>query len=78
MAEKAYEEQFDGMAGWITKLEKEHDNLRSALDWANDHYPNDYRWLSGSLGWFWNIRGYYSLGKIHLKDLWRKLETGPG
>jgi len=66
MAEKAYEEQFDGMASWITKLNKEHDNLRSALDWADDHSPNDYRWLSGTLGWFWNTNGFYSLGNNYL------------
>jgi non-specific serine/threonine protein kinase len=60
-------------ARWLTRLETEHDNLRGALSWcikesalADDEAIELGLRLSGSLYWFWNVRGYLSEGREHL------------
>jgi len=48
---------------WLDRLEKENGNLESAIEWAvkNGEHEQAFR-LTGSLGIFWDIRGYFSVG----------------
>lgn len=53
---------------WVHRMEQEHDNLRAALEWsytaeaAGDICSR----LAGSLGYFWEARGYFSEGRERL------------
>jgi predicted ATPase/DNA-binding CsgD family transcriptional regulator/transcriptional regulator with XRE-family HTH domain len=68
-----------GQRAWFFRLEREHDNLRTALRWLLDQDdPAEHEAalrLAGALGWFWWLRGYHVEG-------WRWLEEalgrGPG
>ncbi|MFL5731821.1 MAG: tetratricopeptide repeat protein [Chloroflexia bacterium] len=48
---------------WLNRLEPEHDNLRVALAWSLERgdAATALR-LTGALGWFWSLRGYFSEG----------------
>jgi len=48
---------------WLQRLEREHDNLRTALSWlmAQDEAELALR-LSGALWWFWSVRGHLTEG----------------
>lgn len=67
LAEEA-EQQFlePEQATWLERLEREHDNLRAALEWGEQ--PVRVR-LAGSMWWFWYVRGYYSEGRKRLADV---------
>lgn len=55
-------------ATWFERLDAEHDNLRTALEWyhaADDGTEADLR-LSATLMHFWYVRGYISEGRGHL------------
>jgi non-specific serine/threonine protein kinase len=78
MVEKAYEEQFEAMAVWMVKIEKEHDNLRSALAWADQHSPDEYMLLTGALAWFWWAHAYFIIGTEYLeKSLAKRKAKSP-
>jgi predicted ATPase len=71
LAEQAYSklvgpEQLD----WLQLLESEHDNMSAALRWACESgRPQDIEIalrLAGSLGRFWELRGYLSEGRSWL------------
>ena len=55
-------------APWFDRLEREHGNVRAALQWslACDDGAGAIR-LAGALGWFWLIRGYLSEGREWLE-----------
>ena len=56
-------------AGWLDRLEAEHDDLRAALDWClgeEDGIEAALR-LSGVLSRFWSIRSYVSEGREWLR-----------
>lgn len=55
---------------WLERLEREHGNLRAALDWsqAAGHIEQGLR-LAASLHWFWDRRGYLSEGRVRLQAL---------
>jgi hypothetical protein len=53
--------------GWSARLEDEHDNLRSALEWAIDSDSEAALRLSGALWWFWLMRGPASEGHYWLQ-----------
>jgi predicted ATPase/class 3 adenylate cyclase len=60
---------------WINRMEEEHDNLRAALEWsksANGAGDICLR-LAGTLGLFWESRGYFSEGRERLSAI---LSTG--
>lgn len=53
---------------WIQRMEQEHDNLRSALEWSR---VTENAWdiclrLACTLGLFWEVRGYFSEGRERL------------
>ncbi len=53
---------------WMHRMELEHDNLRAALEWSKAAAGADeiYLRLAGTLGFFWEVRGYYSEGRERL------------
>jgi predicted ATPase/class 3 adenylate cyclase len=54
---------------WLGRVEREHDNLRTALAWALEggKRENALR-LAGALYYFWELRGYWSEGQKWLDD----------
>src|SRR5207244_7869003 len=47
----------------LDRLEPEHDNLRAALAWSLERGDATTALrLTGALGWFWSLRGYFSEG----------------
>src|SRR5207244_6313381 len=65
-------------AAWLERLEREHDNLRAALQWSleqaeNEEATDDERSmetalrLGGALREFWRIHGYISEGRNFLE-----------
>ncbi|MCG8349865.1 MAG: tetratricopeptide repeat protein [Chloroflexales bacterium] len=55
---------------WLNRLEQEHDNLRTALQWALDQTDLDIAARLASALWqFWYIRGYMSEGQRWLKTI---------
>ncbi len=57
-----------GQVQWMNQMEQEHDNLRAALEWSRsaDSAAAICLRLAGSLGLFWEARGYYSEGRERL------------
>jgi predicted ATPase/Tfp pilus assembly protein PilF/DNA-binding XRE family transcriptional regulator len=55
-------------AEWLAKLEAEHDNMRSVLQWAiSEGEANIALRLSSGLRWFWYMRDYLSEGRHWLE-----------
>ncbi len=55
---------------WFERLEREHDNLRAALDWyvASGELETALR-MGAALAWFWYLRGHLREGRERLTDL---------
>jgi predicted ATPase/DNA-binding CsgD family transcriptional regulator len=62
-------------AVWQARLEREHDNLRLALEWALDSDLEGAFRFVGGLRRFWNIRGHWSEGST-LAERVLKREAG--
>jgi non-specific serine/threonine protein kinase len=61
LAEKAEPElRGENVARWLEILEREHDNLRSALEWSLEHEPESALRIVGAIRSFWIRRGYLS------------------
>jgi predicted ATPase/class 3 adenylate cyclase/Tfp pilus assembly protein PilF len=55
---------------WLDRLESEHDNLRTALQWALDHDEAEISTrLGGALWRFWYTHGYLSEGRRWLEAI---------
>jgi predicted ATPase len=55
---------------WMDRLEREHDNLRAALDWcATTGEAEMGLRLSGAVWWFWQARGYLREGHQRLRAM---------
>jgi len=56
---------------WLDRLEKEHDNLRAALEWCRSENGDAVVGLelAVALGRFWQARGYLTEGRGHLKAI---------
>jgi predicted ATPase/class 3 adenylate cyclase len=53
---------------WLERLEREHDNVRSAIAWAIDSDPGDLGLRVPESIWrFWQIRGHYAEGRRWLE-----------
>lgn len=54
---------------WLDRLELEHDNLGSAMDWgmAAPDRKGDALRLATPLSWFWTKRGYFTEGRQRLE-----------
>ena len=82
MAEQA-ESELGGprQAGWLKRLEREHDNLRAALQWSLE--PGAPRpalemglRLGGALRRFWLVHGHWREGQSYLERALRASEEG--
>jgi predicted ATPase/class 3 adenylate cyclase len=58
LAETAYELRGQAEAEWSSRLDRDHDDFRVALDWLSRTDPDAALELAGALGWFWFTRGY--------------------
>ena len=56
---------------WINRMEEEHDNLRAALEWSKsaEGAGEICLRLAGTLGLFWEARGYFSEGRERLSAI---------
>jgi predicted ATPase len=62
---------------WLDRLEAEHDNLRSALQWANDQGDGAIVGrMSATLAHFWYAHSYLSEGRLWLEQALALLDTG--
>jgi predicted ATPase/class 3 adenylate cyclase len=66
LAETAYERRAQAEAEWSSRLERDHDDLRAALDWLAKSNPDAALELAGALGWFWFTRGHLVEGDARL------------
>ncbi len=73
-------------AQWLARLEREHDNLRSALRWASEteEIERGLR-LARAIWRFWWVRGYLVEGRGWIEGLldhdaraWEEVDGGPG
>ena len=67
LAETAYDLRDQAEAEWSSRLDRDHDDLRAALDWLSKTHPDAALGLAGTLGWFWFTRGYLSEGDARLR-----------
>jgi predicted ATPase/DNA-binding XRE family transcriptional regulator len=60
---------------WLDRLDREHDNLRAALNWAFESGHGEYaQRLAGAVWRFWSMRSYFVEGREWLTKV---LETWP-
>jgi len=68
LAEQAYLENIEKFAYWLVRLEVEHENMITALEWSRND-PERRLQLAGVLGWYWNDLSHFKIGLDYLKDL---------
>ena len=66
LAESAYGRRLDEEAESSARLDRDHDDLRFALDWLEGSDPDTALELAGALGWFWFTHGYLVEGDARL------------
>jgi non-specific serine/threonine protein kinase len=55
---------------WLERLEREHDNLRAAMNWSGEHGQAETGLrIGGALECFWEVRGYWTEAREHLAEL---------
>jgi len=73
LAEQAYPDLLGSPGEWLDRLEREHDNLRAALDWLEGSGEIQAAlWLAGTLYRFWHMRGHFAEGARRLERLLEK------
>jgi tetratricopeptide (TPR) repeat protein len=58
---------------WLVRLDLDHDNMRTALDWSVGHRADQAMRLGAALWWFWDLRGRFTEGRERL-DVCLRLE----
>lgn len=53
---------------WVARLQRELDDIRSALAWTARHEPRRHVEMCGQLGWFWYSSGLWTEGRRRLED----------
>lgn len=66
IAEEGYAQRFDAEAEWSDRLERDHDDLRAALDWLAEHDPDEELRLASALGWLWLSHSHIAEGRRRL------------
>lgn len=66
IAESAYGRRLDEESESSARLDRDHDDLRFALDWLEGSDPDAALELAGALGWFWFTHGYLVEGDARL------------
>jgi predicted ATPase/class 3 adenylate cyclase len=66
LAEAAYDDRGEAEAEWLSRLDRDHDDLRAALEWFSSTDSEAALELAGALGWFWFARSYLAEGDGHL------------
>jgi len=60
----------EGQARWLDRLEREHDNVRAALDWAEDSGEAEIAMRTAGAIWrFWQQRGHLAEGRGRLERI---------
>src|SRR5262249_17819053 len=70
----------ENIAAWLDRLDREHDNLRAALDYylSRPHWVESSLQMAGSLWRFWEMRNYVTEGRRWLeKALARRAVATP-
>ena len=62
---------------WLERLEVEHQNIRAAIDWYQQHEPGDALRLAAAMSGFWGVRGHFTEGRRRLKALLDRHGTEP-
>ncbi|MGN6796428.1 MAG: LuxR C-terminal-related transcriptional regulator, partial [Streptosporangiaceae bacterium] len=60
---------------WLDRVDAEHNNIRTALAWYQDHDPSAALVLAASMAAFWSLRGHHTEGR---QSLVRLLALVPG
>ncbi len=69
IAQEAYAGRFEREGEWAARLERDHDDLRAALDWLTASGDEQGALsLAGALGWFW-------ISHAHLEEGARRIEA---
>jgi predicted ATPase len=76
-AEKAYTEHFSSSSRWFDITDAEHDNIRSALDWAAERDRGAEARLAGAIAPYWVDRGFGLEARDRLTAIHRTYEV-PG
>ncbi len=62
---------------WLTRLERDHENLRAALGWLIEHTETEFSLRFCAALWrFWYLRGYWSEGRRWLEAALGQPQTG--
>ena len=68
-AERVYARRWHHDKEGLDELEREHDNLRAALDRLGESAAHRALNLAGALGWFWHSRSHFVEGRARLANL---------
>ncbi|MGK2856805.1 MAG: protein kinase domain-containing protein [Thermoanaerobaculia bacterium] len=77
LAHQADEASKESQVAWLDILEREHQNMRLAIEWAlEQHDAKEALHIAGSLWWFWYLRGHYTEGRRWLGKALAREATG--